>query len=158
MSNSKKPNVSYREAVREDIPVLAQIRAKEWESEEYWLRRIAGYMDGTANPWHSMAPRIVYAACEGDVIVGFIAGHLTTRLGCEGELEWIDVVKEHRRKGIATEMVRVLARWFVARGVFSICVDPGNEPAREFYRRNGAGNLNNHWMYWEDIRSVIERE
>jgi GNAT superfamily N-acetyltransferase len=149
------PTIHFREGTWEDIPTLAKLRAANWESEEYWLTRITGYFDGTANPWHSKAPRIVYVACAGDVIVGFVAGHLSTRLGCEGELEWIDVREEYRRKGIASEMVWVLARWFIEQGAFSICVDPGNEPAREFYSRMGAGNLNNHWMYWEDVREAV---
>jgi hypothetical protein len=36
-------------------------------------------------------PRVSYVAFEQGLIVGFIAGHLTRRYGCDGELEWINV-------------------------------------------------------------------
>jgi hypothetical protein len=36
--------VGYREVEQSDIPAMAQIRAAEWGTEEYWTTRIAGYM------------------------------------------------------------------------------------------------------------------
>ena len=86
---------------------------------------------------------------------GFIAGHLTRRFSCDGELEWIDVVRERRRSGIASELLRVLAAWFVEREALRVCVDPGNAVARFFYARHGAEALNQHWLVWSDISVVL---
>ena len=33
----------------------------------------------------------MYVTTNEDEVVGIIAGHLTRRFGCDGELEWIDV-------------------------------------------------------------------
>ena len=149
------PSLIYREALPTDVPALARIRAAEWESEEYWTQRITGYMQAQVHPQKALVPRVLFIACEGYAIMGFIAGHLTRRFDCEGELEWIDVVSEHRRRGIGSEMVRLLARWFIQHSAHRICVDPGNPSARSFYLRLGAENLNQHWMFWSDISILL---
>jgi GNAT superfamily N-acetyltransferase len=147
--------IQYRIATESDIPSLARLRSLGWGDVNYWIPRITAYMNGTNNPQQALAPRVVYAACEDDKVIGLIGGHLTRRLGCEGELEWIDVDTEYRRKGIASELVKVLAKWFAEQNAKKICVDPGNDNARKFYAANGAGNLDQHWMYWEDISVLL---
>jgi ribosomal protein S18 acetylase RimI-like enzyme len=150
-------NVIYREACRADVEGMARIRAVEWGDEEYWKKRIAGYMDGEVDPQKSLKQRVVCVAVEGDAVVGFVAGHLTRRYECHGELEWINVAEEKRGSGIAAELLRRLAVWFVERAALKICVDvqPTNIVARKFYRRHGAEDLNPHWMVWKDIRAVL---
>jgi len=148
--------VEYREGTLADIPSLARLRSEGWGEAEYWVPRITGYMKGEHHPQKALMPRVVYVAVENDIIIGFIAGHLTQRLECEGELEWIDVTRTHRRKGIATELVRMLAAWFIEQKALKICVDPGNDDARRFYAALGAENLNAHWMYWEDISVLLK--
>jgi GNAT superfamily N-acetyltransferase len=149
----------YRQIERSDIPAMARVRAGEWEAEEYWKVRISRYLDGELHPQQALLPRVIYVALESDSVVGFIAGHLTHRYGCDGELEWIDVVPERRRNGVASALLGLLAAWFVGQKASRICVDvdPANETARRFYRRHGADNLNAHWLVWNDI-SVVPGE
>lgn len=147
--------ISYREATIDDIPSLARLRTLTRGTAEGWAPYIAGYMDGINNPQKALAPRVVYVAADSDKVIGWIAGHLTKRLGCDGELQWIDVDTEYRRKGIASEMVRVLAKWFAGQNAKKICVDPGNEDSRKFYAANRAESLNQHWMYWQDITAIL---
>jgi len=156
INKNLRSEVSFREALTADIPELAEIRAKNWGSEEYWNHRISGYLDGTLNPQQALKPRIIYIAQVNNIIVGLIAGHLTQRLGCDGELEWIDTRKEYQRMGIASELIRLLAKWFVSQKAYKICIDPGSEEAKEFYRKNGAEMLNDHWMFWENIRTMLQ--
>ena len=147
--------ILYREATIQDVPVLAKIRARNSGTEEAWNNRISGYIDSTHNPQQALKTRVIYVASANDTIIGFIAGHLTRRYGCDGELEWIDVIAEYRRRGIATELVSILAKWFIAQNSYKICIDPGNEATRLFYKKNGAGSLNKHWMVWNDIRTIL---
>jgi len=147
--------VIYREAVLEDVPAMARIRAPAWESEHYWTHRIAGYMEGRLHPQKALAQRVIYLALENDATIGFVAGHLTRRYDCEGELEWIDVISERRRRGIGSEMARLLARWFIQHSAHRICVDPGNPFARRFYAQLGAESLNQQWMFWPDISILL---
>lgn len=148
--------IEYCIAIESDILSLAHLRTLNRGTVEGWAPYIKGYMDGMTSPRKALAPRIVYVAVDGEKVVGWIAGHLTNRLGCDGELQWIDVATEYRRKGIASELVKVLAKWFAEQGAKKICVDPGNDDSRKFYAANGAADLNQHWMYWEDITVLIK--
>jgi ribosomal protein S18 acetylase RimI-like enzyme len=146
----------YRPSQAADIPAMAQIRAREWGSFDYWTNRIAGYLEGESNPQRALPPRTCYVAIDESSMVGFVAGHLTRRYGCEGELEWINVIPERRGAGIASELLRLLAGWFVEHKAFRVCVDvePSNAAARAFYTRHCAETLNAHWLVWNDISKV----
>jgi ribosomal protein S18 acetylase RimI-like enzyme len=97
-------------------------------------------------------------AVKESAITAFAAGHLTTRHGCDGELQWINVVPAFRGTGVGSALLRVLARWFVEQEAFRICVDvdPTNTAARDFYIRNGAEELGKHWMVWDDIAAILQ--
>jgi ribosomal protein S18 acetylase RimI-like enzyme len=136
---------------------MARIRSADWGIEELWRVRISRYLNHEHHPRQALAPRVMYVAVDEDAVVGFIAGHLTRRHGCEGELQWINVISERRGSGVATELLRLLAEWFVAQNVSRICVDvePENTAARRFYMRHGAEDLNPSWLVWSDIRVVL---
>jgi ribosomal protein S18 acetylase RimI-like enzyme len=101
-----------------------------------------------------LTTRAAFVAIDGSDLVGFVAGHKTRRFGCDGELQWINVVKERRGLGIANQLMTKIGTWFVAQDARRICVnvDPANLTARRLYTRHGAHLLNNHWMTWEDAR------
>jgi mannitol-1-/sugar-/sorbitol-6-phosphatase len=147
----------YRQALDDDLDQLVRIRSAEWGTESYWQERILGYMRGTHHPQQALAPRVILVASKGDRLLGFIAGHLTRRYECHGELEWLNVAPEARRSGIAGELLRVLASWFADQGAKRVCVDvdPENRPARTFYRKHGARDLNPHWLVWPDITALV---
>jgi GNAT superfamily N-acetyltransferase len=136
---------------------MARIRAEEWETVDYWLARIAGYLDGTQDPRNSLPPREAFAATLDDEVVGFVAGHCTQRHGCTGELEWINVASAHRGRGIASALLRAIAAWFVESRATNVCVDvdPANLSARRLYETHGARELNPHWLVWDDIGTVL---
>lgn len=67
-----------------DIPPIARIRAAEWETEEYWNRRIRAYLAGELDPKFALKLRVSYVCCERSSIIGFIAGHLTTAIFAKG--------------------------------------------------------------------------
>lgn len=154
-----RSGVVYRIANASDIAAMARIRAASWGDEQYWEARIRGYMECEIFPQKALKPRMTYVATERDLVVALIAGHLTQRHGCDGELEWIDVVPERRGRGIATGLLEGLAKWFVEQKALKICVDvqPANRAARRFYVRHGAEELNPHWMIWKDIRKVLAK-
>jgi len=147
-------NVFYRKASAQDVSFLAEIRGAQSGQVTAWKSRILEYLAGTHHPQQALGQRIIYVACIDENIIGFVAGHLTRRFHCDGELQWIDVVAEYRRRGVASELVRLLVDWFVQQKSFKICVDPGNKAARNFYRHLGAESFNDRWMYWKDIRGM----
>ncbi len=144
--------IAFRPANASDVPALAAIRAAEWETEAYWIRRITAYL-----PQDDEQGRAILIAEDGATLVGFVAGHRTRRYGCDGELEWINVARESRGRGIGEILLREIGAWFVAQGARRICVDvnPDNVVARRLYSRCGAKPFKPYWMIWEDARAMI---
>jgi len=116
------------------------------------------YLAGQSHPREALAPRAMWMATVGESPVGYVAGHLTRRYNCDGELQWIYVVADQRRNHVASELLRLMAEWFVEHDARRVCVDVGDDAARPFYRRHGAVELNKHWMVWNDIGVVLNEE
>ena len=143
--------IHYRKADLADVPQLVRLPQ---ESEAGGDPRMLQYLAGEHHPQQALLPRGMWMAAEGESPIGYIAGHLTRRFGCDGELQWIYVVPEHRRTQVASNLLRLLAGWFVEHGVRRVCVDVGDENARPFYTSHGAVELSKHWMVWNDIGGV----
>ena len=135
---------------------MAQLRSEHWGNAPDWERTVAAYLSGEHHPRHALLPRVAIVAEDGDEIVGFIAGHLTRRHHCDGELQWINVAATERGHEVGSALLRHLAEWFVENDARRVCVDvqPRNTRARAFYTRHGAEPLNDHWMVWPDIEMV----
>jgi ribosomal protein S18 acetylase RimI-like enzyme len=140
-----------------DIPLMAAIRAQVWETETFWTRRIGLYLSGEHSPQQALPARAAFVALDGTELVGFVAGHRTCRLGCDGELQWINVVEERRGQGIADGLMAKMGAWFAEQDAYRVCVNvaPENTAARRLYRRCGAQPLSDHWMIWEDSRAMF---
>ena len=153
------PAVHYRPAHPSDMPAMVRIRTEGGRERGASEDRMARYLAGEHHPQHALPPRIIYVALQGDSLVGYIAGHLTRRYACDGELQWIYVLPECRGSGVAPELLRRLAAWFAEQKAERICVDvdPANTIARRFYTRHGAVELNKHWLVWDDIKVLGER-
>ena len=148
--------ITLRPVELSDIPLMAAIRAQEWGTETFWTGRIGLYLSGGHSPQEALPARAAFAALDGAELVGFVAGHLTRRLGCDGELQWINVVEERRGQGIADRLMLKIGAWFVELDAYRVCVnvEPKNTAARRLYIRCGAQPLNDNWMIWEDSRAM----
>jgi GNAT superfamily N-acetyltransferase len=148
--------VTLRPVEPTDIPPMAAIRAQEWGTEAFWRDRIGLYLSGRHSPQQALTARAAFVAMDGNDLVGFVAGHRTHRLKCDGELQWINVVRERRGLGVGGQLMTQIGTWFVDQDARRICVnvDPDNSAARKLYARHGARPLNDHWMVWEDARAM----
>lgn len=147
-------HVRFRRAQLADVPALAHLR-RDGEAGGASPDRMMRYLAGEHHPQQALLPRAMWLAADGDTPIGYIAGHLTRRFGCDGELQWIYVVPEHRRTRVASKLLRLLAKWFLLYDARYVCVDVGDDAARPFYRRHGAVDLSEHWMVWNDIGVVL---
>lgn len=149
-------DVSIRQAMVDDLVGLEAMRAPD-EDAGPADPRMARYLLGEHHPQFALAERVVLIAESEGKAVGYTGGHRTTRHDCEGELQYLYVVPTHRRSGVAGRMVGALARWFEGHGIRRVCVDvdPDNERARAFYSAHGAGELNSHWMVWQDLPASL---
>ncbi|QNI34045.1 GNAT family N-acetyltransferase [Alloacidobacterium dinghuense] len=152
--------ILYRKAEESDFPGMVRLRALKRGNKDYWSYRITRYFDGEYNPQQALRPRVGFVAVEGEVVIGFITGHLTSRYSCDGEVQWIHVDPDRRRSGIASELLRMLAQWFVEQMALKVCVDvdPSNTAGLAFYTRHGAVQLIPHWMYWSDVHTVTHEQ
>lgn len=120
--------------------------------------RMAAYFDGQHHPREALSARVGYVAIEGGTVIGYVAGHLTRRYGCEGEVQYLYVSPAHRRSGVGRELIVLLARWFVRNGGRHVCVDVNEDSsgARPFYLSLGAKELRPHWMHWQDVSVIVK--
>lgn len=120
--------------------------------------RMAAYFRGEHHPQHALAPRTGFVALAGNTVVGYIAGHRTTRHGCAGEVQYLFVAPAYRRRGVATSLLGLLAAWFRDQAALRVCVcvDADSPAAQPFYDSTGALRLRKYWRIWENI-SVLCR-
>jgi GNAT superfamily N-acetyltransferase len=159
MRDAHSPRVTYREAGSRDVPAMERCRLGD-PSAGTADARMTAYFQGHHHPQKALGPRVGFVAVADASVVGYIAGHLTRRFDTDGELQYLYVAPPVRRRGVARELVKRLAAWFVEQGVRHICVnvDDDSPGARPFYASLGATDLRPHWMHWPDIGLVLERD
>ena len=149
--------VTIRRAEKRDVPAMAAIRAEAWETQDYWVSRIEAYLSGRLGARQALPESAMFVAEQEGVAVGLVAGHRTTRHGCQGELEWINVTRARQGSGVAGQLLAAMAAWFLEHGARRVCVnaEPENALARAFYTKHGAVDLKPHWMVWEDVGAAL---
>ena len=160
--------MQIRNAVESDLAAIARVQACTMVASDFYATsldeeaayqrlypRIAGYLAGTYNPSHALAERTLLVAAQEDQIVGFVAGHLSTRMGCTAELQWMFVLPHWQRQGIGARLLEPLQQWFKGHSSTKVIVDASpKNPYRSFYLKHGAIPLDGYWLYWEDIGAV----
>lgn len=88
--------IQFREANASDVPAMMLCHP----SEEGADTRMAAYFAGNHHPQEALAPRVGYVAIVDEAVVGYIAGHRTTRHGCAGELQYFFVSRNSDGVGL----------------------------------------------------------
>lgn len=148
--------VERREATVADVAAMQACRLRDPAAEPA-DRRMAAYFAGEHHPQQALLPRTGFVALAEGEVIGYIAGHLTTRHGCAGEVQYLYVAPPYRHRGIGTALLHDLAAWFQARHARKVCValaDDSPPEARPFYESAGAAPLRKHWYGWEDIAAA----
>src|SRR5512140_1605389 len=112
----------YRRASATDVPMMVRCRESDPEVGPADTR-MAAYLAGEHHPREAIMARGGYVAHVAETPVGYTAGHLTRRYGCQGEIQYLYVAPMHRRLGVARQLVLLLARWFLEQHATHICVD-----------------------------------
>ena len=151
MGPTKPVPLHVRSASVEDVLLMEECRRLHHASPAD--ERMTAYFRGLHHPQQALLPRIGYIALSDKAPVGYSAGHLTTRFGYTGELQYLFVAQPYRRRGIGRRLVQELARWFIAQraATVCVCVDSESEAAAPFYTSLGAKPFKPHWYAWEDI-------
>ena len=151
------PALLIRLVAPHEVPAVAALRL-EHEEGGASAERMTRYLVGEHHPQMALAPRGIWAADVDGTLIAFIAGHLTCRLGCDGELQWLYVISAHRRRGIASQLLHRLAAWFADSGAHRVCVNASDPTARLFYGRHGATEHDAQWMVWADLLQSVRAD
>jgi ribosomal protein S18 acetylase RimI-like enzyme len=143
-------DVTVRNATEEDVPRILELWREEMERRaalDEWYRTRPGAEDAYEKRLREQASgdeSCVLVAETGGVLAGYVAGFLQKRppvyadeaLGAVGI---IVVTESKRRRGIATRLYRVLARWLRERGATRVQLGAAtaNEASVGFWRRMG---------------------
>jgi GNAT superfamily N-acetyltransferase len=121
----------------------------------FWTDRWKGYLTTGSRAQMSRGDGFAFLAELNGRAVGFAAYHHTRRHGTDAELESIYVLKEAQRRGLGTELLRLIAGRLREDGSRSLCVgyDPRN-PYKSFYLKHGALEIEPHWAVWRDVRKL----
>jgi len=152
-------DVNFHAATSADVPAMTTCRLTD-PSAGPADPRMADYFNGEHHPQQALPPRAGYVAITADTVIGYVAGHRTKRHGCAGEVQYLFVAPAHRRRGVGTALVRLLANWFRDQGAQKVCVGIANDSppeAKPFVERLGAAPLRKHWYAWDDIGLALNR-
>lgn len=122
------------------------------------LQRWTAYMTGQASPQQAKPDRVVLKACVDGEIIGFIAGHLTTRHDKDAEIQAIHVLKDYENVGIDQRLLLRFIAWVRQHSARSLCAEiAADSPYRETFVKYGAQQINACWIYWDDAEQLAER-
>ena len=154
------------EAGIDDVDAIVDVTLQSFEDafgKSFYMEREAAvhrwkaYMRKEHHPRDAKDPRIAYVSIINGEIVGFVAGHLTERLGLEGELQSIYILPEHQGHGLGTQLVIALAKWFNKWDAKEVCVDH-KDGSEGFYIKLGARFNDHGWLVWDNFLQVLAFE
>ena len=91
-------------------------------------------------------------------IIGYLAGHLTTRYNLDSEIQSFYVLKQEQKQKVGTSLLTEFTKWLVNMNAKSLCVgfNPENK-YKAFYLKHGGQYLNEHWIYWQDTTQLLQK-
>ena len=128
----------------EDFELDLELRANRWKT--YFQRQ---------SPQTSKPERLVLKAVDNGKIVCYIAGHLTTRYDLEAEIQSFYILKPYQRQGLGNRLLLEFFDWLDKNHATSLCVGIATDNKyKAFYLKNGGQYLNEHWIYWVDVKAT----
>ena len=121
----------------DDLPHVYRLGTECYDLEDkpynYWsVREVADHFEGS--------PDLCFVGDSDGEVVGFALGAPSYEiLENTGHLEWLAVAPEHRRGGLASELIEVVADRLRAQGRRDVVADvsSANEASRALFRRAG---------------------
>jgi GNAT superfamily N-acetyltransferase len=127
-----------------DVDINPAVRRERWRT----------YLAGTS-PASARPERVVLKAVVGGDMVGYLAGHLTTRHGRDAEIQSFYLLRAYQRHGVGTALLRRFLDWLGEHGAASLCVGIAAEnPYQAFYLKHGGTHLNPHWIVWDELAAL----
>jgi GNAT superfamily N-acetyltransferase len=109
------------------------------------------------SPQTSKPERLILKAINDDGrIIGYLAGHLTTRYNLDAEIQSFYVLKQMQKQKVGTGLLIEFVKWLINMNAKSLCVGlhPKNK-YKSFYLKYNGQYLNEHWIFWQDITKLL---
>ena len=124
----------------------------------FWTNRWRSYLTIGSRAQMSRGDGFALIALADGKPIGFAAYHHTTRHGTDAELESLYILPEAQGLGLGTRLLRLVATRLQTDGSRSMCVGYDHRnPYRGFYLKHGAVEINPHWAWWREIRSLTDQ-
>jgi len=150
-------DIQFREGTSADVPAMARCRLAD-PPNSVADPRMAAYFNGQHHPQQALIPRVGYLAMANDEVIGYIAGHRTTRNGCAGEVQYLFVAPSQRRRESERPCFGCLlngSKHRVLVAFVSASLTIVRQKAKPFYESVGALPLKRNWYWWEDIEVLL---
>lgn len=144
--------ITYREMIALDIPVLAGLEKEIYPESPWSAAQFREELSGVPKT------RKYIVALESQEIVGYGGVALA---GDVADIHTLTVIPSFRRKGIASQILKELESWALAKGIkdFMLEMREGNEEAQPLYEKYGYQVISRRDNYYAPgIHALIMRK
>ena len=144
--------ISYREMIALDIPVLVGMEKDIYPESPWSAAQFREELAGVPNS------RKYLVATENNEIIGYGGIALA---GDVADIHTLTVIPTYRKRGIATEMLRLLENWANEKKVtaFMLEMREGNAEAQPLYEKHGYSIVSRRDNYYAPgIHALIMRK
>lgn len=144
--------IAYREMIALDIPVLVGLEKSIFPESPWSAAQFREELSGVPRT------RKYIVAIDENELVGYGGIALA---GDVADIHTLTVIPSHRNRGIATEMLRQLEEWGVAKEVVAFMLEmrEGNTEAQPLYEKHGYSVVSRRDNYYAPgIHALIMRK
>lgn len=144
--------ITYREMIALDIPVVVGMEKEIYPESPWSAAQFREELSGVPKT------RKYVVALDGIQIIGYggiaIAGDIA-------DIHTLTVIPSHRRRGIASHMLKELEKWAIEKGIFTFMLEmrEGNVEAQPLYEKYGYSLISRRDNYYApSIHALIMRK
>jgi ribosomal-protein-alanine N-acetyltransferase len=144
--------ITYRDMIALDIPVLVGLEKSIFPESPWSAAQFREELSGVPRT------RKYVVALEENELIGYAGIALA---GDVADIHTLTVIPTHRRRGIASEMLRQLESWAMEKGIHAFMLEmrEGNAEARPLYEKHGYSIVSRRDNYYAPgIHALIMRK
>ena len=144
--------ITYRDMIALDIPVLVGFEKSIFPESPWSAAQFREELSGVPRT------RKYVVALEENELIGYAGIALA---GDVADIHTLTVIPTHRRRGIASEMLRQLESWAMEKGIHAFMLEmrEGNAEAQPLYEKHGYSIVSRRDNYYAPgIHALIMRK
>lgn len=144
--------ITYRDMIALDIPILVGLEKSIFPESPWSAAQFREELSGVPRT------RKYVVALEENELIGYAGIALA---GDVADIHTLTVIPTHRRRGIASEMLRQLESWAMEKGIHAFMLEmrEGNAEAQPLYEKHGYSIVSRRDNYYAPgIHALIMRK